>query len=407
MRIGPAESNNILVITTDNSAALGVFFTNVKDRRKEKVSLTINNDSNVTKQWTRCLGDVLAENTSLTTLDLTVNSCFLDADLGENLGESLLQSTSLTSLSLTFNCSNIREGWECKLGEHLIKMASLTTLSLKLNSDGEWNQEDCLSAIKLSNVLAAIKSLSSLTVAVHTDSMYSFWDKVVGDCLIKCTSLKKLSLTFNVGKLDFYYIFSGLCEGLKTTRSLDTLRVAIFINDPDDRVFSSVSHSLNQGLSLNSSITTLTLTVTAAADETGYISQPINLDYGLSVNTTITTLNLTISECSDGKSYIPLVLLDFGVFRGLANNTSVTTFNLTLNSSSEVSDDWLPVLSHTLMENTSLTTLRLKVNNHCATGESRLYDLSKLSIESRSLSSLELDVSFYGKESGCQKVLIQ
>ena len=36
LRIGPGESNNILVITTDNSAALRVFFTNVKDRRKEK-----------------------------------------------------------------------------------------------------------------------------------------------------------------------------------------------------------------------------------------------------------------------------------------------------------------------------------------------------------------------------------
>ncbi|CAH3189371.1 unnamed protein product, partial [Porites lobata] len=208
VRIGPAESNNILVITTDNSAALGVFFTNVKDRRKEKVSLTINNDSNVTKQWTRCLGDVLAENTSLTTLDLTVNSCFVDADLGENLGESLLQSTSLTSLSLAFNCSNIREGWECKLGERLIKMASLTTLSLEINGDGEWkdslsptlssldyveeNQENCLSPTKLSNVLAAIKSLSSLSVAIHSESMGSFWDKVVGDCLIKCTSLEKL-----------------------------------------------------------------------------------------------------------------------------------------------------------------------------------------------------------------------
>ena len=58
-------------------------------------------------------------------------------------------------------------------------------------------------------------------------------------------------------------------------------------------------------------------------------------------------------------------------------------------------------------KNSSLTTLILKVNNHCATGESRLYDFSKLLIESRSLSLLELDVSFYGKDSGCHKVLIQ
>ena len=419
VRIGPGELNNILVITTDNSAALRVFFTKVKDRRKEQVSLTINNDSNVTKEWTRCLGDALAENSSLTTLDLTVNSCFVDADLGENLGESLLQSTSLTSLSLAFNFSDMTEGWLCNLGERLIKMASLTTLSLELDDfsegnqkdclsptlsldDGVKNQENCLSPTKLSNVLAAIKSLSSLSVAIHSDSMCSFWDKVLMNCLVECTSLKKLSVTFYVGKSDFYCGFSSLRYGLSKTSSLITLCVAIFINDPNDRVFSSVLHSLNQGLPLNSSITTLTLTVTVPADETGYIIWPIMFDYGLSVNTSITTLNVTINECGDGKSDIPLILRVFG-----ANCTSVTTFNLTLNSSKEVSDDWLTGLSDTLKKNTSLTTLRLKVNNHCATGENPLYDFSKLLVESRSLSLLELDVSFYGRESGCHKVLIQ
>ena len=349
VRIGPDESNDVLVTTTDNPAALTVFF---KERRKQNVCLTINNDSNVTKEWTRCLGDALAENPSLTTLDLTVNSCVVDADLGENLGNSLLQSTSLTSLSLTFNFRNMKEGWECKLGERLIKMASLTTLSLEINGDGEWNQKDrlsptlssldyveenqenCLSPTKLSNVLAAIKSLSSLSVAIHSDSMCSFWDKVLMNCLVECTSLKKLSVTFYVGKSDFYCGFSSLRYGLSKTSSLITLCVAIFINDPNDRVFSSVLHSLNQGLPLNSSITTLTLTVTVPADETGYIIWPIMFDYGLSVNTSITTLNVTINECGDGKSDIPLILRVFG-----ANCTSVTTFNLTLNSSKEVSDD--------------------------------------------------------------------
>ena len=422
VRVGPAESNYFLVKTTDNPAAMRVFYTEVKDRREEKVSLTINNDSYVTKEWTRCLGDALAENTSLTTLDLTVNSCFVDEDLGEYLGESLLQSTSLTSLSLAFNFSDMKEGWGCKLGERLIKMASLTTLSLKINGDGECNrkdsliptlsslyyveenQENCLSPTKLSNVLAAIKSLSSLSVAIHSDSMCSFWEEVLRDCLVECMSLKKLSLTFNVGKSDIYGGLSVLSYGLKSTRSLNTLCVAIFIDDPTNRGFSSIFTGLTQGLSLNSSVTTLTLTVTVAVNETGYISQLINLDYGLSVNTSITTLNVTINESGNGKSDIPQLLRTFGVFGGLSNNTSVTTFNLTLNSSKEVSDYWLTGLSKTLMANTSLTTLRLKVNNHCATGESRLYDFSKLLIESRSLSLLELDVSFFGRESGCHKV---
>ena len=270
----------------------------------------------------------------------------------------------------------------------------------------EENQENCLSPTKLSNVLAAIKSLSSLSVAIHSDSMVSFWDKVVGDCLIKCTSLKKLGLTFDAG-YHVYCSFSGLCNGLATTSSLDTLCVAIFVKDPTDSYLPSLWFSLKQGLSLNLSVSTLTLTVTAPADETNYIGWPMIFSHGLSVNTSITTLNVTLNECGDGESFISQFLGAFGVLDGLANNRSVTTFNLTLNSSREVSNDWLRRLSHTLKENTSLTTLRLKVNNHCAAGESRLYDFSKLLIESRSLSLLEVDVSFYGKESGCHKVLIQ
>ena len=211
LRIGPDESTNVLVMATDNPAALRAFFTPVQDRTKEKICLTVNNDSYVTKEWTRCLGSALAENTSLTSLDLTVNSFFVDADLGEDLGNSLLQSTSLTSLSLTFNCGNLKEGWECKLGERLTKMRSLTTVSLELYEyneenqedcwsptlsldDGEDNQENCLTPSILSNVLAAIKSLSTLSVAnIHGVSMASFWTEVVCDCLRECTSLKSLA----------------------------------------------------------------------------------------------------------------------------------------------------------------------------------------------------------------------
>ena len=400
VRVGPAELNNVLVITTDNPAAMRVFFTKVKDRRKEKVSLTINNDSYVTKEWTRCLGDALAENLSLTTLDLTVNSCFVDADVGEYLGESLLRSTSLTSLSLAFNFSNMKAGWECKLGERLIKMVSLTTLSLELNDLSGGIQKDFLNPTKLSNVLASIKSLSSLSFS--SGSMCSFWDKVVGNCLMECMSLKKLSLTFNEGLSDFYRTFSSLVSGLVKTSSLNTLCVAIFIDYPSDAVDPSVLDSVNEGLSLNSSITTLTLTVTVAEDTDDIV--PIYFLDGLSGNTSITTLNVTINEYGGEESVSSLYLC---TFRGLANNTSVTTFNLTLNSSKQMNYYWLPGLSDTLMKNTSLTTLRLKVNNRCATGESHVYDFSKLLIESRSLSLLELDISFYGEESGCHKDLIQ
>ena len=397
--VGPDESNNVLDI---QSAAFRAFLIKVKDRRKENMSLSINNNGYVTKEWARFLGDALAENTSLTSLDLIVNSRLVNADLGEHLGNSLLQSTSLTSLSLTFNCSNMKEGWESKLGERLNLITSLTKLSLEINDYSEWNQEDCSSQSKLCYVLVAIRSLSSLSITINTITMVSYWNKVVGYCLRECTSLKKLSLTFNVEDY-FDNDFDGLSDGLATTSSLNTLSLAIFCHDLDLNS-PGMFKSLNDGLSLNSSVTALTVTV--AVSQPIFFCRPLNLR-GLSANTSITTLSLTINEYCEGKSDIPGILFHCGVFEGLAQNTSVNTFNLTLNSSREVSDDWLPGLFVALKKNSSLKTLRLKVNNHCAGGESRLYDLSKLLIESQSLALLELDVSFYGKDRGFQQLLIQ
>ena len=404
VRIGPDVSSNLLDITLDNSAALRAFFTRVKEFRKEKVSLTINNNGYVTKEWTRCIGDALAENTSLTSLDLTVNSCPVDADFGENLGKSLLQSVSLTSLSLSFNCSNMEEGWLRNLGESLDKMASLTSLSLDVSFYGE-DKKGVLST-KLINVLVPIKSLSTLSVVVHSDRDRggTFWNYGVGDCLKECRSLKKLSLTFN-GEFEPYHSFDGLDDGLAITTSLDTLSLAIYSSCYDAIAFSELFASLNRGFSSNSSVSTLIVIVTV--NEFFPMGFPSIFKEGLSVNMSVTTSSLTINEYGEGESDIPLVLDLSGVFQYLTRNKSVTTFNLTLNSNKEVSDDWLPYLCEALKNNSSLTTLRLKVNNHCATGNSRLYDFSKLLIECQTLSLLELEVSFYGKDSGYQKLSIQ
>ncbi|CAH3171439.1 unnamed protein product [Porites evermanni] len=398
-RIGPDESNTVLDITMDNPAALRAFFTKVKERRKEKVSLTINNNGYVTKEWTGCIGVALAENTLLTSLDLTVNSCPVDADLGENLGKSLLRSTSLTSLSLSFNCSNMKEGWLCNLGDSLDKMASLTSLSLDVNFYGE-DKERVVST----KVVKPIKSLSTLSVRIRSDSMYLKGIEFVAGCLIESSSLEKLSLTFEVG-VSGNYVSDGLADGLATTTSLNTFCLTIFSRFYVADAYSELFASLNHGFSLNESVSTLTFTL--AVNELDAEQFPEIFGEGLSANMSVTTLTLTINEYGEGKSHIPVVLDNSGVFDHLTRNTSVTTFNLALNSSREVSDDWLPGLCNAVNKNSSLTTLILKVNNHCATGESHLYDFSKLLIESRSLSLLELEVSFYGKDSGCHKVLIQ
>ena len=391
----PEESNLLLDVSVDNRSALKSFFAKVKDTSKEKVSLTINNNGDAIKEWAHHLSDALAENTSLTSLDLTLNNCLMDGNLGEDVGECLVQSTSIKTLSLTISCSDIKELIRT-LSACFAKRTSFTTLSLEIN---DYSEEAGLRRTKVTNILAAIKPLSALSVAVHSGSMVPFWERVVSDCLRKCTSLKSLSLVINTGHIymarDSTYTFRSALAG---TTVLNTFSLAAYVNG----LLSSNESLLACVDKLSTSLTTLTVTLslgelfegrgTACAAAKGFQT-------GLSKTKSITTLNLTLNEFGEGISHIGSLLQRLGVFEGLAQNKSVTTFNLTLSSSREVSDDWLPGLCDALKKNTSLTTLSLKVDNHCSTGKSRLYDLRKLALESKSLSLLEIEVSFYGKES--------
>ena len=392
----PEESNLLFDVSVDNRSALKSFYAKVKDTSKEKVSLTINDNGNAIKEWAHHLNDALAENTSLTSLDLTLNNCLIDGNLGEGVGECLVQSTSIKTLSLTISCSDIKELIRT-LSACFAERTSFTTLSLEIKDYSE-RKGAGFRRKPVSNILAAIKPLSTLSVAVHSDTMVPFWERVVSDCLRKCTSLKSLSLVINTGDhvaKDSTYTFRG---ALAEKTLLNTLSLAAYFIrhlDSNESLLACVDK-------LSTSLTTLTVTLslgelyencgTACAAAKGFKT-------GLSKNKSITTLNLTLNEFGEGISHIGSLLQRLGVFEGLAQNKSVTTFNLTLSSSREVSDDWLPGLCGALKKNTSLTTLRLKVDNHCSTGKSRLYDLRKLALESKSLSSLEIEVSFYGKES--------
>ena len=387
----PEESNLLLDISVDNRSALKSFFAKVKDTSQERVSLIINDNSDAFKEWTHHLGDALAGSTSLTSLDLTLN-CLMDGNL-EGIRESLLQSTSIKTLSLTINCCDI-EGLVRTLRTCFAQRTSFTILSLEINDHSESDSAG-LRRTKVANILADIKSLSTLSVAVHRNSMAPFWGRVVDYCLRKCTSVKNLSLAFNTGEFSVRDDSYTIRDALAKTTSLNTFSLAICVNPFNA---SSLLRCLDK---VSASLTTLTITLSLCdfPDTTSFVETERSFKKGLLKSSTITTLSLTINEFSEGISGIGSFLQDLGVFEGLAQNTSVTTFNLTLNSSRKVGDDWLPGLCDALKKNSSLTTLRLKMNNHCATGESRLYNLRKLALESKSLSLLELEVSFYGKES--------
>ena len=398
----PKEACNALNVSTDNPASLTQVFSEVKDTRKEKINLRIINDRKVSCDWPRLLGDSLAENTSLTVLDLTVSNYVINSRIGKVLGESLLRSSSLTVLSLTIrNYSNMAEGWECTLVNSLAKMASLTALSLAIDDRGEVR--------KFREDLMTVRSLSTLSVVINGSELNYFWDNFLRKCLEECTSLTKLSITSNnygenkgvFPRLDDSSLplnsEQGLTCGLGSTSSLKEL--VILINNITS-IYPDWVENLIEGLSVNNSITSLTVTVSDYSNYLSYYVWLHSLKSCLAKSKSLITFTLTLNDFSKGKLFGGLVfrwVLD----DNFPENTSLTDLNLTVNIRSEVSvlsEDWLPGFCDCLMMNcSSLRTVRLHVNNRCTTNESRIYDFSKLRLKYRSLSTFELSVTFYGE----------
>ena len=402
----PNDMCNTLDVSTNNPASLIPMFSEVKNTRKEKISLKIIDEDKVFGDWPRLLGDALAENTLLTMLDLTVSNYTMNPGIGKDLGDSLLRSSSLTVLSLTIrNYSNMARGWEYMLINSLAKMASLTTLSLSIDDRSE--------VMRFGEEMMAVKSLTTLSVVINGNELTYFWGKFLRKCLEESTSLTKLSLTSNNYQENneinpysamFYYHPSddskempvtwveGLCFGLASTSSLRELVITI---NHSTCSYSDWAEILIEGLSVNNSIASLTVTVSGYE----YFSSVLwvgSLKSCLANNKALSTLTLTVNDISEGEqhnSWHCLLRPD-----DCPENTSLTDLNLTFNIRSEVSEDWLPSFCDYLMTNCStLRTVRLYVNNRCATSKSRLYDLNKLRLKYRSLSTFELSVTFYGE----------
>ena len=406
----PREACNALDFCIDNPASLTPVFSEVKNTRKKRINLKIINNDKVISDWPRLLGDALAENTSLTTLDVTVSNYTMNPGIWKYLGDSLLRSSSLTVLSLTIsNYCNMARGWECTLINSLAKMASLATLSLAIDDRGR--------EVKCGEDLMAVKSLSTLSVVINGSKLAYFWGKFLRKCLGECNSLTKLCLTSNgythhedgpLGDL-FLNRFSdgsiekpvswpeGLRLGLPSTSSLKELVITI---NSITRIYNPFSDSiliLIKGLPVNNSIASLTVTVS----DYQFSSCPLwvdSLKSCIARNKSLTTLTLTLNDYSEDKRHGWRYLLRLHDEDDFPENTSLTELNLTVNICREVSEDWLPCLCDYLMRNCSaLKTVRLQVNNRCATSKSRIYDLSKLRLKYRSLSTFELAVTFYGE----------
>ncbi|XP_073230751.1 uncharacterized protein [Porites lutea] len=403
----PDESCNALDVCIDSIESLSPVLYKIKDTREEKINLKIINDDCASKDWTHLVGDALAENSTVTALDFTINNhtTNVTADLGKDLGECLLRSSSLTVLNLAINIySNAAKGWEGSLVKSLSELASLTTLSLAIDDHGEVKT---VGEESFGDGLMTMQSLSTLSVVINGSNLEKFWSYFLRNCLKENNSLSLLCVTVNnyaddIERPDYSfdksyeepdYWYEGLADGLARTTSLNELTLTINNITLIDNCW---VESVCEGFVENESVTTLTVTVSGDSSSPGCESWVSELNKGLTKNNSLTTLTLIANEYSEGELWEGGCLL-WDDEKDSAENTSLTTLNLTFNIRTEVSEDWLSELCDCLVNSSSLTTLRLNVNNHCATNESRLYDLSKLRLKFRSLSSFELTVTFYGE----------
>ena len=94
----PEESCNAFSVSIDSIASLKPVLYKIKSTSVEKINLKIINDDGASKDWTHLVGEALAENTTVTALDVTINNYMTNvtADFGKDLGESLLRCSSMT-----------------------------------------------------------------------------------------------------------------------------------------------------------------------------------------------------------------------------------------------------------------------------------------------------------------------
>ena len=339
------------------------------------LTLTVNNYSDKSGIWMQSLSDNLAKFTSLTTLSLTVNnySGKMD-DWTSRLGDGLSKNTSLLTLTLTIN----KDGdWIQSLGDGLARNTSLSTLSLIVNKGGVWMR-------RLSDGLAKNTSLTTLTLAVNNyRGKRGGWMRSLGNGLAENTSLTRFNLAvnnYNTKRGDWMF---HLGNGFAKNTSLTTFALAVNNNKSGDWL-----QSLFCSLSENTSLTTLNLTV----NKSGVWMR--NLGCGLAKNKSLTTLALTVNCYSDHSGIWMRSLGD-----GVAENKSLTSFTLTVNNYSGESGDWMRSLGDGLAKNTSLTALTLTVDNYSDKNEVWIEGLSDGLANNTSLATLTLTVNNYSDKS--------
>ena len=329
----------------------------------------------------------LTVNTSLTSLDLSLNS--IGAEGANSLSQTLRVNTSLTSLHLSRN--SIGAEGANSLSQALRVNTSLTSLDLSRNSIGDKGAKLLSQALRVNTSLTSLdltlnfignEGAHSLSQALRVNTSLTsvhLSDNSIGDeganslsqALRVNTSLTSLDLSRNsIGAEEA----NSLSEALRVNTSLTSLDLSL------NYIGAEGANSLSQALGVNTSLTSLDLSNNSIGDKGAN-----SLSQALRVNTSLATLNLSLNSIGAKganslsqdlrvNSSLDSLNLCFNLIgdeganslsEALRENTSLNSLNLLKNS---IGDKGANFLSHALRVNTSLTSLNLSLNSIGAEG---------------------------------------
>ena len=373
----------------DDHSSLTSVFAKVMETRTSKLRLTVSGISEVSAN---SLVDGLANSISLTTLALTVNNYTgMNENWMQSLGDGLANNTSLTTLDLTINNHSDMSGDRMQYDRSRDGMQGLRDRSGDRMQGLDGRSEDWLQDLGDGNWMQGFSDESG-------DWMLGLGDRI-GD-LVQGLDERNVDWMQDLddGREDCMQglgdqsgdWMQGLDVGLTKNTSLTALTLTI--NNYHDMSGSSMQ-LLGNGLAKNTSLTTLTIAVNNYSYRIGDWMQGL-LD-GLAINTSLTTLNLTMNNYRDITEDRMQGLGD-----GLAKNKSLTSLTVAVNNYSYRMGGWMPCLGNSLAKNTSLTTLTLAINSYSNIGAIWMRDLGDGLAQNTLLTTLTLTVSNYKDDRG-------
>ena len=366
------ESIDSKVISSDEPQSLIAFSQkatkgpskSTEDTSHKSLTIKINNDGDMSREWEHDLGEGLAGNTSLKSLTLEIETVGKSPEeWGRSLGEALARNTSLESLTIKIGSyGSMNNEWEYGLRKGLAENIFLKSLTLEMDSDGELVfRPGC----RLVESLETNTSLKSLTLAMNNRNSDTIneWADVLGGSLARNTSLNSLTLTIN------NYSYKSDDGGV----------------------------GLAEALARNTSLKSFTLTT----NNYFYMSSVwgLGLFEGSTRNTSLKSITLAINNYGDMKGE-----WGHGLVEGLARNTSLKSIRLAINNYGDMEGEWGHCLVEGLVGNTSLTSITLAINNHCCMSNVWGLGLAEGLARNTSLNSLTLGANNYGdmsEEWGC------